>query len=960
MFTLERHLLSFVATRFLCDSSCATLFGEAQKSPQSDPGRPNRQGSGATVKHRFNTLLRPLSLMISLALLLLTLTPALAQDTGASLRGRIVSERGGLPISGASVSVAQSGKTVASGTTGNDGIFRITNIPAGIYDVTIRAASYDSSASNQLVLVSSVETIVNSALTLSATSSSSLRTIGRVASRSSLAAATTISQAISIDNLTRTGQIRVSDQLGTLPGVNFSSSSSVGDDASINLRGFNSDETAILIDGHPVGPLGVGSGGFNIALGPNFGLSGVNVTYGSGAQGLYGNDTIGGAVNFLTLAPTSRPHAEFQQQIGGFGTSSSGITATGTLDRLGYAIAAGTFGTYGDFAPTPIAQSARPNNVVSPSVNPNSACATATNDVSACNLALNTYVVSQNTTQKVGLAKFEYALGNTTKAQVTAYDGLQFADSTGNGDNDYLPYNVRLGQVLKGTSDCTTTGGTPGYTVTTNPLTTPNATACYTAQQFAASTYGPDGGGAGRNRGTRMGDYHGSVTTKLGVNNITVDGYLNNYVYYKNSSQAGGIDASGNFLGTKTYANYYNTKGVLIDDEIVNENNDLIFGYNLWHQLQTGNESDITGVRPNPNLFFGEWSGFIHDNYTFNKTVSTFVNANIKRSSVSQKTTFDPRATLQIRPTNNDVFQVTYGRSDGAPSPSLLQTTLPLNATNPGSSLTSVNCTGYNDVASGGDPTLLPESANDYEAGYGHRFSGDTNVQVNAYVTHVTDQIFAASEPLLQYGLGNIAFAPGTLQTYINRFNSQCGLNLTQQTVLNLLSVGTSFNAASALARGVEFSGRTRINRNAYVDYSYDIESSQKVGISNNILTNNPTVVNGAQLPGVPIHQASLSIGVTPGPWDFRLDNYFVDNNNGLNRPAYFHSNFFLTRSFNRGQTLVTLGGTNIFTQAVQVYGYLNSGTIHQQNAFATKAPTASEEFGLAPAQLTLTLQQRL
>jgi outer membrane receptor protein involved in Fe transport len=911
------------------------------------------------MKHCVKAPLQPLSFVLAFALLLLSAMPVFAQDPGAALRGRIVSERGALPVAGASVVVSRGGKPVASGASGSDGIFRINGIPAGIYEVTIRAGSYDSSVSNQLVLVSGVETVVNSALTLSVTDSSSLRTIGRVASRSSLAAATTISQSLSVDNLTRTGQIRVADQLGTLPAVNFSSSSSVGDDASINLRGFTSDETAILIDGHPVGPLGVGSRGFNIALGPSYGLSSVNVTYGSGAQGLYGNDTIGGAVNFLTLAPTSRPHADFQQQVGGFGTLSTGITATGTLQRLGYAVAAGTFGTQGDFAPTSIAQSARPNNVVAPSVNPNSACATAPNDVSACNLALNTYVVSQNTTQKVGLAKFEYTFGSSTKAQVTAYDGLQFADSTGNGDNDYLPYNVRLGQVLKGTSNCTTAGGAPGYTVTTDPLASPNATACYTAQQFAAATYGPDGGGAGRNRGTRMGDYHGSVTTKLGFNNITVDGYLNNYVYYKNSSQAGGIDASGNFLGTKTYANYYNTKGILIDDEIVNDKNDLIFGYNLWHQLQTGNESDITGVTPNPNLFFGEWSGFIHDNYTFNKTVSAFVNANIKRSSVSQKTTFDPRATLQIRPTNNDVFQVTYGRSDGAPSPSLLQTTLPLNATNPGSSLTSVNCTGYNDVASGGDPALLPESANDYEVGYGHRFNGDTNVQVNAYVTHVTNQIFAASEPLTQYGLSNVAFAPGTLQTYINRFNSQCGLNLTQQTVLNLLSVGTSFNASSALARGVEFSGRTRISRNAYVDYTYDIESSQKVGISDNILRNNATVINGAQLNHIPIHQASLSLGVTPGPWDLRLDNYFVDNNNSLNRPAYFHSNFFLTRSFNRGRTLVTLGGTNIFNQAVQVYGYLNSGTVYPVNSFSPPV-TASEEFGLAPAALTLTFEQRI
>jgi hypothetical protein len=76
--------------------------------------------------------------------LLLSATPALAADTGATVRGRIVSERGALPIAGAAVIVSRAGKPVASGTTGSDGIFRIGGIPAGI--------------SNQLVLVSDLHT----------------------------------------------------------------------------------------------------------------------------------------------------------------------------------------------------------------------------------------------------------------------------------------------------------------------------------------------------------------------------------------------------------------------------------------------------------------------------------------------------------------------------------------------------------------------------------------------------------------------------------------------------------------------------------------------------------------------------------------------------------------------------------------------------------------------------------
>ncbi|HEY0797980.1 MAG TPA: TonB-dependent receptor [Candidatus Baltobacteraceae bacterium] len=906
------------------------------------------------------TIVRPVAALCCAATLLLQAAPVRADATTATIGGLVIDQRNALPVPNASITVSHAGAVVATGTTTSDGHFRLTGLAPGVYDLTFRARGYDVVANDSLAVTSGDVTSVDIALPESATTApSTLTTIGRVtASASQLLAATTISQTISVSDLTRTGQIRVADEFSTLPGVNFSTSSSVGDDASISLRGLGPDETAMLLDGHPVGPLGVGSGGFNFSLGTPLGLSSVDVTYGSGAQGLYGNDTIGGAVNFMTISPTQKPQATFQQQFGGFGISSTGVTATGTFNRLGYALAVGRLGESGDFSPSPVAQSARPNNVVSGSVNPPDTCDSASNDVSACNLALNTYPVSQNTEQSLELGKLSYALGHSTKLEATAYDAVQWSDSTGNGDNDYLPYNVRLGQVLKGTSDCTTPGGTASYTVTTDPVA--GTTACDTAQQFAGATYGPDGGGAGRDRSTRMGDYHLRLTTQAGINSITLDGYANNYVYWKNSSLAGGVDASGDLLGTPTFANYYNTGGFLASDELQLGQHDVAFGFDMWHQLQTGNENDASGLTVNPPAFFGEWSAFVRDSYDVGDRYSAFINAWLKHSSVSLKTTFDPRATLQFHPSSADVFQVTYGRSDGAPSPSLLQTGIPV-ASDPGASLTSVDCNGYNDVTGAGNPSLLSESSNDYEFGYGHRFKGeDSNIQLTAYVTNVTDQLFGASEPLLQYGANNVNFAPGALQTYINRLDSQCGVTLNNQTVLGYLSVSTTYNAASALARGIELSGREHLNRLAYIDYSYDIESSANVGIDSNILQNNATVINGAQLSGIPLHQASVSLDLAQHGTEFRIDNYFMSENNPFNRPAYWHSNAFLSHAFAGGRTLVTLGGTNIFNNAVQDYGYLGLGTVPAVNQFATGPASASEEFGLAPAQLTLTLQEHI
>jgi hypothetical protein len=394
-----------------------------------------------------------------------------------------------------------------------------------------------------------------------------------------------------------------------------------------------------------------------------------------------------------------------------------------------------------------------------------------------------------------------------------------------------------------------------------------------------------------------------------------------------------------------------------VSDEIAGARNDFTFGYTLWHQLQTGTEDDNSGISPHiPTGYFGEWSYFARDNYMFNDKVSLFLNAWMKHSSVSERTTFDPRATLQFRPSHADVVQFTYGRSDGAPSPQLKLQGAAV-AADPGASLTSVTCNGFNDVTSAGNPNLQSEAANDFEVGYGHRFQADSNVQLNAYVTTVANQLFSASQPVPQYGVGNIAFAPNTLQTYINRLDTQCGLALNNQTVLQYLSVSTTYNAAHALARGIELSGRARLNKLAYIDYGYDIESSTKTGISNEILLSNPTVVNGAQLAGIPLHQANVALDVAPGPWEFRLENYYTEFNNGFNRPSYWHSNAFISRTLDNGRVLVSLGGTNIFNNAVQYFGYLGLGTAAITNPVSGNSPAPSEEFGLAPAQLTLTVR---
>lgn len=929
-----------------------------------------------------------MSIFVALALAVaLPASVAAATEGPGTVIGTVVDQRNALPIVAAKVTLLNNGATAGSSASDAFGNFAIDNVVAGTYSLNIHAKGYAPSSIQNLVVRAGTTVTVNAAL-IQATNISSVRSMGTVTvSANALASATTITQIVNVQNIAQTGQIRFVNQLATLPSINMATSSSPGDDVTINIRGFGSSETASLLDGRPVGPLGVDAPDvFNFTDSPIAALENLDVTYGSGAQGLYGSDTIAGAVNMHLLNPSSTPQYAFQQQVGGDGILSSALDLTGTAGKFGYVAAGGVSGLHGVLNGL-IFQSARPANLSPGAANPPFACSNVNgNDVSACNDAAETYYVGQEDKLSTLLGRLRYSFSGATALTVSGYTAVQWANSTGNGDNDFVPYNTRLGQIQQTAPDCTTGSGAPGYTVVTKPVI--NQTACYTAQQWANVSYGPDGGGAGRQRGTSMRDYDARFTTKVGSNNdIAVDYYVNNYLFNKDSSLAGGIGDNGLKLGTPVFQDSYNTHGYLISDDITGLNNDFGFGYALLNQLQAGEQlvavstDPVTGA-PNfafqpsfTSAIFRTGSFFVRDNHEFGERFSGFLNAWVKKSNVTGKTTFDPRVSAQYRPDSNDVLRLTFGHSDGPPAPEL-KSTGALFQPNPGSSLTNVSCfPGSNTLpTSGGNPNLTSETADDYELGIGHRFAQDTNIQVNAYITNVTNSLFGATQPLLAYGLSNVSFAPGALQNYLSHLINQGCLppGTTDLTATYpFLGVNTTYNAADLLARGVEINGRLRVAPRAYFDYGWYVESSQQTNIPATILMNNFTLVNGGQQNGIPLHQAQISLDVQPGPFEIHIDNFYTDGNNPYDRPAYWFSNAWISRPFNNGREIITLGGTNIFNQATKTYGFIGDGQPQRVNPFAPAVPfnglaqnlaglASNEEFGLQPAQLTVTLTARM
>jgi len=913
--------------------------------------------------------------------------PALAQaqQTAATIAGQVSDQDSGIPVRGAALTLYENGAKSATTATDAQGRFSFAGRPPGSYSIDISSTGFAPAQSDTIFVVSGSSSVINVTLTIrrAQTSSQQLRQIARVQAggRRELQTSTTIHNDIEGTLLRRENYVRVGDALNTLPGVNLSAqSSALGDDIYVNLRGVGATETATLLDGHPIGPVGVAPGtffngaptAFDYQDTPAFALGNVQAVYGNGALGLYGTDSIGGAIDLQTLQPTRRPEAEFSQGFGNYGKATTVVRASGMVanEKLGYVLLHGVQGTYGNFAPQTITQT----GVLSP-------------NFSTGNAGANSYLVSANYLLHTDLLKLRYDLSKATQLTLTGYSGVSWDDKSGNGDNDFQTYDQKLynGQqtIAKGgsTLGSTDSSGNPIVTYSCAPGTSgPNgnptqpgiavtlpggSNACVKPAEYAAFASGPAGGGPSPWQAIRNQDYHARLTSRLGVNNLVLDGYFDNYALDYNRNVSGGLGGpNGNVFVGGFDTTFTRTNGLLVSDDIVGANNDVGFGFFALHQSSTGTtyNTNTFNLDTNPALKFEEANYFVRDAYTPTSAVNLFFNAWIKHTTVTNETKFDPRLSLVLRPTGRDVFRFTGGSSTSAPVPSLREGTSSLNSTpqnlNP-------NCTSNTaaDVGGVGNPKVASETGSGEEFAYGHNFVGDTNIQLSLYNENVYGKIFNINEPISV--LGASAIPTNLLNGYVNRITSFCGnySGLSAAQVLPLLTVTTPVNAAVGKFRGIELSGRYRFDPHFYMDYSYDVQSATLNGIPDAILQNQVTAIPGAQVVGIPLHKAAAGLDVTSGRgFEARLDTYFVGDNNGYNRPQYFYSNASISQAFGHG-TMLNVGIFNVFDSATDRYGRFGLGPFQAENRFGTDRNAfdqGSERFALPPTQIEVTLSQRV
>jgi vitamin B12 transporter len=134
------------------------------------------------------------------------------------------------------------------------------------------------------------------------------------------------------------GARTVQEALRYLPGIltDGTAGGQLGALSSQFIRGSNSAQVLILLDGRPINDVGF-SGGFDLSTLTTDNIERIEFLPGGGST-LYGSDAIGGVINIITRAPSDRPELTLRAAVGSFGLNEQAIQTRGRSGRIGWTL----------------------------------------------------------------------------------------------------------------------------------------------------------------------------------------------------------------------------------------------------------------------------------------------------------------------------------------------------------------------------------------------------------------------------------------------------------------------------------------------------------------------------------------------------------------------------------------------------------------------------------------------
>lgn len=129
----------------------------------------------------------------------------------------------------------------------------------------------------------------------------------------------------------------VLEVLRNVPGLDVVQSGSRGTTTSVFIRGSESDQVLVLIDGVEVNL--TTTGGFNFAHLTTENIERVEILRGAGGT-LYGSQAIGGVVHIITKAGKGKPEVSFSTESGNGHTHRQLLALRGGTEKIGYSLSA--------------------------------------------------------------------------------------------------------------------------------------------------------------------------------------------------------------------------------------------------------------------------------------------------------------------------------------------------------------------------------------------------------------------------------------------------------------------------------------------------------------------------------------------------------------------------------------------------------------------------------------------